>query len=70
MQDLQYDDNRDYKGEYLSGFLRYKCKQYTIPDNPLLSVAFQQQFVTFPYNKELAARTQPFVTKKLLNCSE
>ncbi len=69
MQDLQFDDNNDTKGEYLSGFLRYTCNEYnTQPTNPLKSVAFQQQRIKIPTNKDVAATTVPFVTKKLQEC--
>ena len=69
MQDLQYDDNNDVEGRYLTGFLNYSCKQYDLPNNHLQSISFQQQFVSFPYSKALAAENQPFVTKKTQTCA-
>jgi len=69
MQDLQFDDNNDKEGRYLAGFLRLGCKEFdTKSGNSLQTVAFQQQFVKIPANKEYAAAHEPFTTKSIRNC--
>jgi hypothetical protein len=69
MQDMQFDDNNDRAGMYLSGFLRYTCTQYDKQaNNPLVSVSFQQQSARFPINKKLVEETQPFSTLKMRQC--
>jgi hypothetical protein len=68
MQDLQFDDNNDVQGRYLTGFLRYSCQEYdTDPKNPLLSVAFQQQVSRFPLDKSKAVNN-PYSTRQTRQC--
>jgi len=69
MQDLQFDDNNDVQGRYLAGFLRYTCNKYNRnPENPLITVAFQQQFTRLPEDKGIVAKQNPFTTKQLRQC--
>ncbi|HSI20466.1 MAG TPA: hypothetical protein VLA04_02000 [Verrucomicrobiae bacterium] len=68
-QDLQFDDNNDRKGKYLTGFLEYSCKQYdTNRGNPLVSIAFQQQTLRIPADKKKAEREVPYVTRRTQVC--
>jgi hypothetical protein len=70
MQDLQFDDNNDKLGRYLSGFLDYTCKQYnTNVDNPLITVAFQQQVTRIPSIKANAAKQNQFTTRQIRTCT-
>lgn len=68
MQDLQFDDNNDVQGKYMSGFLRLTCQENDKPGNPLITVAFQQQVTHIPVPKGLAEVTAPFTTRQIRQC--